>query len=79
MTKYEVRRVTSSLRSLKLVRLMVMAGTENEGKNVLQTIIDTATNRDRIMAFNYASLAANNSFFLDSIVSELLTSECFKL
>ena len=43
-------------------------GTENENKSVSQTVINTATARERTLAFNYASLALNNSFFLDNIV-----------
>lgn len=43
-------------------------GTENQNKSVTQTVINTATARERTLAFNYASLALNNSFFLDNIV-----------
>lgn len=68
MTKYEVRRVTL-LSDETSPNLTLVVGTDCENKNVLQTIIDTASDRDRILAFNYASLSANNSFFLDSIVS----------
>ena len=47
---------------------MLYAGTAHENKSVVQTIIDTATDRDATLAFNYASLALNNSFFMDYIV-----------
>ncbi|KLO16383.1 manganese and iron superoxide dismutase [Schizopora paradoxa] len=40
-------------------------GTEHQNKTVLQTIIDTATDRDSTLAFNFASQALNNSFFMD--------------
>ncbi|KAH8118496.1 Manganese/iron superoxide dismutase [Phellopilus nigrolimitatus] len=38
-----------------------------EAKTVLQTIIDTSADREKILIYNYACLAANNSFFLDSL------------
>lgn len=37
-------------------------------KSVAQTVIDTAPDRTKTLAFNYASQALNNSFFLDSLV-----------
>ena len=40
----------------------------------MQTIIDTAPDRSKTLAFNYASLALNNSFFLDTLVREMLCS-----
>ena len=43
-------------------------GTEEENKSIVQTVINTAANRSKAMAFNYASLALNNSFFLDMLV-----------
>ena len=45
------------------------AGTEEENKSVAQTVINTAADRSKTMAFNYASLALNNSFFLDMLVT----------
>ncbi|KAI5124766.1 hypothetical protein M0805_005400 [Coniferiporia weirii] len=41
--------------------------TSHANKPVLQTIIDTAAVEESIMTYNYACLAANNSFFLDSL------------
>ncbi|KAF9649327.1 manganese and iron superoxide dismutase [Thelephora ganbajun] len=42
-------------------------GTELANKSVVQTIIDTAPDRSKTLAFNYASQALNNSFFLDTL------------
>ncbi|KAF8897143.1 Manganese/iron superoxide dismutase [Infundibulicybe gibba] len=42
-------------------------GTEEENKSVTQTVINTAPHREKALAFNYASLALNNSFFLDHL------------
>jgi hypothetical protein len=39
-----------------------------EKKSVAQTVIETAQRRDLSLAFNYASLALNNSFFLQTLV-----------
>ncbi|KAI0079739.1 manganese and iron superoxide dismutase [Panus rudis PR-1116 ss-1] len=41
--------------------------TEQENKSVVQTVIDTATDPNKVLAFNYASEALNNSFFLESM------------
>ncbi|KAF6762899.1 Manganese/iron superoxide dismutase [Ephemerocybe angulata] len=38
-----------------------------ESQTVVQTVLETATQRENTLAFNYASLALNNSFFLDNI------------
>ncbi|KAJ2930185.1 hypothetical protein H1R20_g6854, partial [Candolleomyces eurysporus] len=42
-------------------------GTSEENSTVVQTVISTSTNREKTLAFNYASLALNNSYFLDNI------------
>ncbi|ESK93615.1 manganese superoxide dismutase [Moniliophthora roreri MCA 2997] len=42
-------------------------GTELEGMSVVDTIIKTAVERHRVLAFNYASLALNNNFFLEHL------------
>jgi len=39
--------------------------TDQKSKSVAQTVIDTSSDRTRTLAFNYASQALNNSFFLD--------------
>ncbi|PWN30567.1 manganese and iron superoxide dismutase [Jaminaea rosea] len=44
-------------------------GTELEKSSLVDTIIATAQKPERIMAFNYASLALNNAFFLSQITS----------
>ena len=49
-------------------------GTELANKSVVQTIIDTAPDRSKMLAFNYASQALNNSFFLDTLVRQPLFS-----
>ncbi|KAJ7067949.1 manganese superoxide dismutase [Mycena amicta] len=41
--------------------------TEEEGQSVTQTVISTAPYRHKTLAFNYASLALNNSFFLGNL------------
>ncbi|KAJ7477103.1 manganese superoxide dismutase [Mycena galericulata] len=41
--------------------------TEEEDKSVTQVIINTAPFREKTLAFNYASLALNNSFFLGQL------------
>ncbi|PFH52547.1 hypothetical protein AMATHDRAFT_74033 [Amanita thiersii Skay4041] len=41
--------------------------TEDEGLNLAKTVINTAAREERTLAFNYASLALNNSFFLDNL------------
>ncbi|KAF7980916.1 hypothetical protein HWV62_36119 [Athelia sp. TMB] len=40
-------------------------GGPEEGRSVAQTVIDTAPDPTKTLAFNYASEALNNSFFLD--------------
>jgi hypothetical protein len=45
-----------------------VVGTDLANKSVVQTIIDTAPDRSKTLAFNYASQALNNSFFLDTLV-----------
>ncbi|KAF8076041.1 manganese superoxide dismutase [Lyophyllum atratum] len=42
-------------------------GTPEESESVAQTVLNTAPYRERTIAFNYASLALNNSFFLDQL------------
>ncbi|CAL1702066.1 unnamed protein product [Somion occarium] len=39
--------------------------TEQENKSVVQTVIDTAVDPNKVLAFSYASEALNNSFFLE--------------
>ncbi|CAK5262673.1 unnamed protein product [Mycena citricolor] len=41
--------------------------TEEEGQSVTQVILSTAPYREKTLAFNYASLALNNSFFLGQL------------
>ncbi|KAJ3819912.1 manganese superoxide dismutase [Lentinula raphanica] len=42
-------------------------GTDMEGQSVVQTIISASPDRSRVLAFNYASLALNNHFFLEQL------------
>lgn len=46
-----------------------LKGTDVENLNVLQTVKQTATDPAKALAFNYASEALNNSFFLSTLVS----------
>ena len=43
-------------------------GTRFENQSVAQIVISTATDKSQTLAFNYASLALNNSFFLHHLV-----------
>ena len=45
------------------------AGTNLENMSVAQIVISTAPHESQTLAFNYASLALNNSFFLHHLVS----------
>lgn len=45
------------------------AGTQHERKTVAQIVIETAPEPSQSLAFNYASEALNNGFFLDYLVS----------
>lgn len=49
------------------------AGTKLATKTVLQTMLDTATDKSKTRAFDLASLALNNSFFMDYLVSIFLS------
>ncbi|KAF7331766.1 Manganese superoxide dismutase [Mycena kentingensis (nom. inval.)] len=49
--------------------------TEEEGASVTQTVIATAPHRHKTLAFNYASLALNNSFFLAQLSPEPADAE----
>ncbi|RPD62027.1 manganese and iron superoxide dismutase [Lentinus tigrinus ALCF2SS1-7] len=42
-------------------------GTALQNKSIVQTIIDAARDPNKILEFNYASEALNNSFFLESL------------
>jgi len=42
-------------------------GTELENKSVVQTVIEAARDPHKVLEFNYASEALNNSFFLESL------------
>ncbi|KAF5364080.1 hypothetical protein D9756_000576 [Leucocoprinus leucothites] len=42
-------------------------GTTESGSTIAQTVINLSGKRDQVLAFNYASLALNNSFFLQNL------------
>ncbi|KAL0580894.1 hypothetical protein V5O48_001087 [Marasmius crinis-equi] len=42
-------------------------GTELEGMSIVDTIVKTSVERNNVLAFNYASLALNNHFFLEHL------------
>lgn len=46
-----------------------MVGTNLENMTIGQIVISTAPHETQTLAFNYASLALNNSFFLHHLVS----------
>lgn len=66
MTRFAVCTVQCSLCSFSHVRFRV--GTELENKTIAQTVIETAGDPNRVLTYNYASEALNNSFFLNSFV-----------
>ena len=43
-------------------------GTPRAAESVVETVISTARDRENVLAFNYASLALNNSFFLSGLI-----------
>ncbi|KAJ4500064.1 Manganese/iron superoxide dismutase [Lentinula lateritia] len=43
-------------------------GTEMSNMSITQTLISSAPDRTRVLAFNYASLALNNHFFLTNLL-----------
>lgn len=45
-----------------------LTDTELESQSVVQTVLSTARDPNRVLAFNMASQALNNSFFLDNLV-----------
>ena len=47
-----------------------------EGQSVADTVISAASHERHTLAFNYASLALNNSFFLECLVCHVSTLFC---
>ncbi len=52
--------------------LISFVDTQCENMSILQTIISTSQDPNQTLAFNMASQAMNNSFFLDQLVSNEL-------
>lgn len=48
-------------------------GTALQHSSLLDTVIETSDDRTQVLAFNYASQALNNSFFLTRLVRSILT------
>ena len=67
MNKYEVGRLSRVPKTF----CSPSKGTSEADKSVAQTVINTSTVRSKTLAFNYASEALNNSFFLDMLVRQL--------
>ncbi|KXN86324.1 Putative 37S ribosomal protein S26A, mitochondrial [Leucoagaricus sp. SymC.cos] len=44
-----------------------VVGTAEASSTIVQTVINLSGKRDKVLAFNYASLALNNSFFLNNL------------
>ncbi|KAI0356667.1 hypothetical protein OH77DRAFT_1436280 [Trametes cingulata] len=44
-------------------------GTALENKSIVQTVVEAARDPNKVLEFNYASEALNNSFFLECVVS----------
>lgn len=57
-----------------VIVLMLLAGTASQNASVVQTVINTATDRNQVLAFNLASEALNNSYFLSRLVGSSLPS-----
>jgi hypothetical protein len=55
-----------SIPSIFIYAYTIPSGTELEDLSVAQTVISAT--KQQILAFNYASQALNNSFFLDNLV-----------
>lgn len=51
-----------------MLNMELFIDTEQENKSVVQTVIDTAVDPNKVLAFSYASEALNNSFFLECMV-----------
>ncbi|CDO74139.1 hypothetical protein BN946_scf185043.g189 [Trametes cinnabarina] len=45
----------------------LIRGTALENKSIVQTVVEAARDPDRVLEFNYASEALNNSFFLECV------------
>lgn len=61
-----------------MIALRPPAGSELENATLVHTILSTSTKPEDIMAFNYASQALNNAFFLAGIVSPAGISQTAK-
>ena len=61
----------------KLTHKWGRAGTKYENMSVAQIVISTAPYESQTLAFTYASLALNNSFFLHHLVSPRTTPSFF--
>lgn len=53
---------------LGFIIMIIIIGTDLEDKSVVQTVISAARDPSKVLAFNYASEALNNSFFLETLV-----------
>ncbi|KAG6830618.1 hypothetical protein H0H92_015710 [Tricholoma furcatifolium] len=45
----------------------LVRGSPEANESIAQTVLNTAVDRTRVLEFNYASLALNNSYFLDQL------------
>ncbi len=52
--------------------ILTFLGSKHEHQTVLNTVIGTSLDREMTLAFNYASQALNNSFFLDHLVCTIV-------
>ncbi|KAF7354988.1 Manganese superoxide dismutase [Mycena sanguinolenta] len=75
----EVRRKNPAASELYFQQLKtnfcLYTDTPNEDDSVTQIIISTAPFREKTLAFNYASLALNNSFFLGQLTPDAFHSQ----
>ncbi|KAJ7688369.1 hypothetical protein B0H17DRAFT_1068334 [Mycena rosella] len=66
----EVRRRCCSFFAGLYLTSRVRPDTEDEDSSVTQVVLNTAPFREKTLAFNYASLALNNSFFLTHLTPD---------
>ena len=63
-----LQRLNEEVRGALRVRGGANTGTAHATESVVETVMNTARSREQLLAFSYASLALNNSFFLSGLV-----------
>lgn len=70
----EVARMLSFCFLVALVLIYLVIDTGEASSTIVQTVINLSGNKSKILAFNCASLALNNDFFLQNLVRRLSTT-----